>query len=260
VLSDQGLQSAIAQSVLHRDDADIAPLLRAGSFDPLRRLNIYRNNTFASLTATLMAVFPVTVQLLGENYFRQVAGLFIRNNPPVEARLVRYGGNFGNFLARIEEIRAMPFVADTARLEWAIAEALDAAVLPACSLAELQTAEADVALEIHLQPSLRLLFSRWPALTIWSAHQAGGDLDALAAISRHPQRIAVWRNREAVRFLNLDRASFTFFHRLKKTADLEVAVSRTLAIEPEFDLAGPLCGLFADGLVARIRQTRPARM
>jgi hypothetical protein len=255
MLSDQALQHAIAHSILYREGPDLAPALKAGAFDPLRRLNIYRNNTFASLTATLLAVFPVTTHLLGENYFRYVATVFIRTNPPEEARLVRYGSNFADFLAGLEDVRAMPFIVDTARLEWQIAEALDAPALPGCDASDLHCGDADTMPELVLQPSLRLLFCRWPALEIWSAHQPGGNLDRLTTIARRPERIALWRSSESIRFLRLNAPLYAFLYGLRKGRDLERAVSRALARAPEFDLAAAIGGLFADGLVARTRHT-----
>lgn len=257
MLSDQALQCAIAHSIWHRDGPDLAPLLRKGSFDPVRRFNIYRNNTFSSLTATLVAVFPVTLQLLGESYFRHVASLFIRSNPPEEARLVRYGGNFARFLARLDDLSEMPFIADTARLEWLIAEALDAPVLPACGLEQLDDGLEETVPELRLQPSLRLMLSRWPALMIWSAHQAGGDLDTLATIRREPERIVLWRNKDSVRFLRLDAPHFSLFHGLKRRMDLESTIGRSLGRAPGFDIAAALGALFADGLIVSIRHLSP---
>lgn len=257
MLSNQALQSIVAQSVLHPDDCDLEPILRKGAYDPLRRFNVYRNNTLASLTATLVAVFPVTLQLLGESYFRYVAGTFVRTDPPTEARLARYGSTFADFLARFEDIRAMPFIADTARLEWKIAQALDAPVLPACSPAELQSQENDRLPILHLQPSLRLLLSRWPALRIWAAHQPDGDIATLATIGREPERIVLWRDKEAARFLLLDAARFAFLYTLKKRGDLEAAVTRALVADPQLNVGSTLGALFVDGLVIRIRHTRP---
>jgi len=256
MLANPDLQSRISRAILYHDVDDLAPMLAKGAFDPLRRFNIYRNNTFASLTATLLAVFPVTAQLMGESYFRYAASIFIRCNPPQEARLVRYGGNFADFLAGFEDLRSMPFIAETARLEWVIAEALDAPVLPACTLAQLDDGEADTVPELFLQPSLRLIVCRWPALEIWSAHQAGGNIESLAKLGRRPERIVLWRSSENIRFLSLDAPHFAFLHALRRRSNLEAAVTRVLARSPDFDLAAAFAGLFTDGLVARIRFTK----
>ena len=259
MLSNAALQSTVKQVILGSATADLAPEFARGGFDPLRRFNIYRNNTFASLSATLVSVFPVTVGLVGERYFRHVAASFIRVSPPSEARLVRYGSDFADFLGRLEDLKAMPFVADTARLEWLIAEALDAPVLTSATMAELSGGRENTLPDLILQPSLRLLFCRWPALDIWSAHQAGGDLERLGDIKRQPQRIALWRNRDSVRFLRLNGPHYAFLHALKNSRGLEHAVMKAAARDPDFDLVASLGGLFADGLVTRVRH-RPANI
>lgn len=253
MLSDLSLQTVVARAILSDSAVDLAPLMRRGSFDPLLRFNVYRNNMMASLTATLIAVFPVTLQLLGEPYFRYVAGAFIRSSPPTEPRLVRYGGAFPRFLAAFEGTRAMPFVAETARLEWRIAQAFDAPALPACSLAEFCDGRGEDIPNLWPQPSLRLLVTRWPALEIWSAHQANGDLAALGRIGRRTERIALWRARDDIRFLRLDAVQFRFLHSLRAHRGMEAAVSRTLVRAPHLDLASALCGVFDAGLVAGIR-------
>ena len=255
MLSDHALQSAVARSILSEGTIDLAPLLRKGSFDPLLRFNIYRNNAMASLTATLVTVFPTTLRLLGESYFRYLAGAFIRSNPPTEPRLTRYGRTFPAFVASFEGTRTMPFVAETALLEWRIAEAFDAPTLPACSLAQLCEGRADAVPSLVLQPSLRLLVCRWPALEIWSAHQPGSELASLGRIGRRPERIALWRDRDSIRFLRLDKPRFQFLHSLMTHRNLEIAVTRVMARSPQSDLLGALGGVFDAGLVAGICRT-----
>lgn len=253
MLSNAALQSRVKQVILGSASTDLAPEFTRGGFDPLRRFNIYRNNTFASLTTTLLSVFPVTASLLGEGYFRFAAAGYIKGNPPSEPRLVRYGGNFAEFLGRLEDLRSMPFVADVARLEWRIAEALDASVSEPRTIAEFTTIGAAAVPDIRLQPSLRLLYSRWPALDIWSAHQPGGDLDTLAKVRRRPERIALWRSHDSVRFLRLGSAHYAFLHALAKQRGLEAAVGRAVTRSADIDLIATLYGLFTDGLVAAVR-------
>lgn len=245
----EAMQSVVARAVLTAEPADILPLLARGRFDPARRLRIYRNNTLASLTATLKTVFPVTVRLLDERYFSYVARCFIRSNPPSEPRLSRYGANFAAFLARFEETGHMRFIAETARLEWLIADALDAPVARPCTLIELYDGLSSGPLGLTLQPSLRLFLCRWPALSIWAAHQPGGDADRLADLRPEAERVALWRHGETIRFIRLDAAEFRFWHALLRGRGLEAAVSRACRHSPEFDLARVLTGLFVGELV-----------
>jgi hypothetical protein len=250
------LQSVVARAVLTTGPADILPLLERGRFDPARRLNIYRNNTLVSLTTTLKAVFPVTVRLLDERYFSHVAGCFIRNSPPQEPRLSRYGAGFAPFLARFEGTADMPFVSEVARLEWKIAEALDAPLERPSTLIELYEGLSSGSFALFLQPSLRLVLCHWPALSIWAAHQQGGDPDRLATLEREPERIALWRHADTVRFLRLDAAEFAFWHVLMRGRGLEAAVGRACRHSPEFDIARALTSLFVSELVIGIHRMK----
>ena len=253
MLSLERLQHTVARAVLGAPQAGLPALLGAGNADPIRRLRIYQNNTRASLTSTLLAVFPVTARLVDERFFRYAASEFIRFHPPSEPRLVRYGAEFPNFLRTFDGLAEMPFVGETARLEWAIAEALDEASLTALALAALDGADATITPDLVLQPSLRFVVSHWPVLSIWSAHQDGGNVDSLRVGEHKPERIALWRAGDNVRFARLSGAQFSFRYSLKAGLGLEKAVARALTHEPLFDLTGALVGLFGDGLVTEIR-------
>jgi hypothetical protein len=252
MLTLENLQHTVARTVLGKPHFGLSPLLTAGSADPMRRLRIYQNNTRSSLTSTLIAVFPVTTRLVDERFLRYAASEFIRFHPPSEPRLVRYGAEFPNFLRTFEGLAEMPFVSETARLEWAIAEALDAASLPPAGMSALDSA-GEATPELVLQPSLRFVISHWPVLSIWSSHQEGGDVDNARAAERKPERVAVWRAGENVRFSLLSSAEFSFRYSLKAGLGLEKAVSRAFTHDPMFDLVGALVRLFGDGLVTEVR-------
>ncbi|MGC5838889.1 MULTISPECIES: DNA-binding domain-containing protein [unclassified Mesorhizobium] len=247
------LQTTIARAVLAMEPVVAANVLTAGKADPLARLRIYQNNTRSSLTAALMSVFPVTVRLIDERFFRYVASEFIRRYPPAESRLSRYGSGFPRFLKTIDTLSDMPIVAETARLEWAIAEALDTASLPPRSLAEYDCTDLGFSPDILLQPSLRLIISHWSILSVWMAHQHGTAVDESITWTRRPERVALWRSGNYVRLFLLDRASFAFWHSLKHSFGLEHATGRALALDPAFDLVSALVRLFRDRLVTDVR-------
>ncbi|TIT75449.1 MAG: DUF2063 domain-containing protein, partial [Mesorhizobium sp.] len=127
--------------------------------------------------------------------------------PPVESRLSRYGAGFPRFLKTIDTLSDMPIVAETARLEWAIAEALDTASLPPRSLAEYDNTDLGPSPDILLQPSLRLIVSHWSILSVWMAHQQETAADEGTTWTRRPERVALWRSGNYVRLFLLDRAS-----------------------------------------------------
>jgi len=253
MLTLERLQHTITNAVLGKSHGSVAPLFEPGLSDPIRRLRIYQNNTRASLTSTLLVVFPVTAQLVDERFFRYAANEFIRFHPPTEPRLVRYGAAFPNFLRTFPGLAEMPFVAETARLEWAIAEALDGASLPPLPIGALGGVEEEATPDLVLQPSLRFVISHWPVLSIWSAHQDGGSVEGLDMSAHRPERIALWRSGDTVRFSLLTGAQFSFRYSLKAGLGLDKAVSRALTHEPMFDLVGALVSLFNDRLVTEVR-------
>jgi hypothetical protein len=245
------LQHTIGNAVLGKPNGSVAPLFEPGLSDPIRRLRIYQNNTRASLTSTLLVVFPVTAQLVDERFFRYAANEFICFHPPTEPRLVRYGAAFPNFLRTFPGLAEVPFVAETARLEWAIAEALDSASLPPLPIGTLNGVE-EATPDIVLQPSLRFVISHWPVLSIWSAHQEGSTIEGLDMSAHRPERVALWRSGDTVRFSLLTGAQFSFRSSLKAGLGLDKAVSRAITHEPMFDFVGALVSLFNDRLVTEV--------
>jgi hypothetical protein len=221
---------------------------RAGA-DPYARLSIYRNNTFSSLTGVLLAVFPVTARLLDERYFRYASHAFITAFPPSEPRLSQVGEKVPAFLARSGDLRVMPFVAETAGLEWAIATALDSGHNAPIHIGVLLAQEDPSALQLRLQPSLQLLQSRCPAGSIWAAHQGEMEPELEFIRERGAERIALWRNGSTVRMLLLDKAGFAFVRAVARGLPLEAAANRAARLDPLFDLAAALARMFSEGLV-----------
>ena len=127
------LQRMMTASILSATSSRLGSELEAGKASPLGRLEIYRNNTLISLTEALKANFPVTVRLVDERFFRWVAQDFIRHHPPREPRLALYGAALPAFLATVPACRTVPYVAEVARLEWAICQSLQAEQLNPCS-------------------------------------------------------------------------------------------------------------------------------
>lgn len=246
-------QANFGRNVLRGVDAASLPRLTARpGADPYARMNVYRNNTYASLTAALLAVFPVTARLVDERFFRFAAHQFIGSFPPNEPRLSQFGARFPDFLTHFEQLEAMPFVAATARLEWLIATALDRPVLPSLPLSSLNWLEKPERASFRLQPSLLATISRWPVFSIWTAHQDEAEPDLGFVISGRVERTVLWRSGPNIRLARSDAGQFRFLRSIAAGASLERAATRALAGDPLFDLARSLAQLFGDGLVAGI--------
>lgn len=81
------------------------------------RLNVYRNNVVVSLIDALCDIFPVTETLVGEEFFRAMARIYLLENQPSSPIISEYGVNFSDFIRTFAPAENLPFLADVAALE-----------------------------------------------------------------------------------------------------------------------------------------------
>ena len=136
-------------------------------------LAVYRNNYRVGLIDTLAFIYPVCRQLVGEDFFSGLARAFIGGHPSHSGNLHLYGAGFGDFIAGFEHARELPYLADVARLEWRVHRAYyaaDAAPVDSAALAAFPQQRWGE-LRLRPLPDVAALLSRWPAASIWLAHQ-----------------------------------------------------------------------------------------
>lgn len=240
-------------------DPEVAcpPDLRAwNGSDPMRRFNVYRNNVASSLIGALADTFPVVQALVGEEFFRAMAAIFLRQHPPASPLLVRYGENFAEFVDHFEPAASQPYLADVARLEMARLQALHAADAPSVDARALGpvlgAGERVGELELALHPSVRLLASGYAVVSIWAAHQGHGDL----------AEIDVWQGESAVivrpnldvLVVPCDPATVEFVLGLQRGCDCAQSAGMAAAVAGNFDLSATLGLLFGNGAITSIAQ------
>ncbi len=182
-------------AALHKLQADFTAALRDPDRPPpaairatsaaqcRARFNIYRNNMHASLAAALESRFPVIRRLVGDEFFRAMALVFVQQRPPSSPVLARYGAGFAAFLDAFEPVRDLPYLPDIARLEWARNEAYHAADAPAAGIADL-AALPETALpmaRLRLHPALRLVLSEYPIVSLWQTNSHDAEVRPLGA-------------------------------------------------------------------------------
>src|SRR5262245_50634113 len=117
----------------------------------------------------LAARFPVTRRLVGEESFHAMARRFVRSDPPRSATLNRYGDRFPRFLRSRGKAASIEYVADMAELELARSRArraADARPIDARALRSLRDEQRE-GMRLELHPSVFLVASRFPIVTIW---------------------------------------------------------------------------------------------
>ncbi len=172
VLTLRELQNGFCQSVAAGPPSELLRLIAADGLDLTARLAIYRNNVVTRLTDTLSAAFPVVCALVDRRFFDYAANAFLRQHLPTSGCLSDYGGDFPSFLAEFPPTAEPKYLADVARLEWAIHKVLHAAALPPTTIATLGAQTGDPAqLKLRLVTAVKFIASHYPVDRIWIAHQ-----------------------------------------------------------------------------------------
>lgn len=213
-------------------------------------LAVYRNNYRVGLIETLNLIYPVSGQIVGEEFMTGLAREYSKHHASHSGNLHRYGGSFGDFLQNFPPTQALPYLADIARLEWAVHRsyyAIDQAPLAAAALSGIDP-EQFGQLRFSLTDSSRLLSSPWPVVSIWQGHQPGQQLHVdlasggeQALVSRHAGKVSVQASSPGMAALLLA---------LQDGQPLGEAAGLALAAQDDFDLQAGLAQLFADGLLS----------
>jgi hypothetical protein len=151
----------------------------------ITRYNVYRNNVAVSLIDALAAIYPAVQRITGTEFFRAMARFHVRATPPISPLLFEYGRDFPAFIESYEYAQAMPWLADTARIEraWLDAyHAADALPLPPGGLAEVPSDHlSEVTFVAH--PAARIVRSDYPGVAILAMNRAYGPVTAIKSSS-----------------------------------------------------------------------------
>lgn len=251
------LEGLFARAVLDPDAATPRALARKTGTAPARRFAVYRNNVYASLIDVLASRFPVSTRLVGEEFFRAMARAYVQKEPPRSPVLLRYGASFADFITVFPAAAPVPYLADVARLEWAWHEAYHAADAEPLSLAAFKgVADHAERATFALHPSLTVVRSPYPVVTIWQLAMRGGE-DEPARLPAEGEDALVLRFKLEVEVRRLPQGGAAFVLALKKGASLQDAAGSAMVEAPEFDLAGNLAGLMARGAIVGVAAQQP---
>lgn len=222
--------------------------------DPEKRFAVYRNNVIVSLVDALADSYPVVQALVGEDFFRAMAGEFVRRSPPCSPVLAGYGEDFAAFIAHFPPVAGLPYLADMARLEWLRVEAwhaADATPLPTERIAGLLAA-ADALPQtcFTLHPALRVLTSAHPVVSLWAVHQADDPATAMAEVDLAQAEAALLvRPALDVAIIPVAPATALFFRRMQAGLPLGAAAG------DDVDLAAALGLLIRHGGIVAMERS-----
>ncbi len=208
------------------------------------------------LIEVLAARYPVICRLVGELSFRIVARRFIFSEPPSIPIAPNYGDNFPRFLRGQSNAASFEYVADIAELEmvWRKARfAADVRPLAAETLLSLR-AEWLNGLCVTLHPSVGLVQSRFPIVTIWEANQSDGENGMIDRWRAEAALVA--RPFLKVEVRRLPPGGYTFLRALSEGQTVAMAVWFATAATSKFEVASNLSLLIDANVIVGIHEAK----
>ncbi len=226
------------------------PGIKANGLKPEQRMAIYRNNTQLGLTEALRDGYPVVNRLVGAEFFNYLAKSYIRFYPPKSGCLLRFGEQFAEFIGNFEPAKGLPYLPDTARLEWLWHEAFHEADGTRLDISSLANVSSDhyAGLGFKLHPSVRFFASDFPVLRIWQANQEGYQGDGCINLEEGGCRLLVFRPGLDVEIIALNEAEYLFLTLLGLHLTLAQAVEQATAKDTNFEILSRLQYWLASGL------------
>jgi hypothetical protein len=225
------LQGAFAGYLMGEDRPELAAAVSDG-----RRLTIHRHHVVRSLAAALAVTYPTVRALVGAGFFRQTAEIFVARSLPVQPVLAEYGAGFADFLERQEAVHGLAYLADVARLDWALNTAFYSPrgrPLTAADLSDLAP-EQLAARRLTLAAGTVLVRSRYPLDLIWAASQPEAP-DGEVDVAQGPVCLLVLARAQDAVFIRLGEGEVAFVAAVASGLSLEAAASVGIAVESGFD-------------------------
>jgi hypothetical protein len=233
------LQQAFSNAVFTGDADGCAAWIRANGLSGERRLQVYRNNMYTTLTASLQASYPVVQRLVGEGFFRYAAHQYLAHHPSTAGNLHDFGGHFADFLADFPPAASLAYLPDVARLEWACEQVYQAAETALLDLAALAAVPADQQgdLRFRLSPAIRLLASDYPVLRIWQVNQPAQTGEPVVDLAAGGDPLLIYRDSDLeVVMQPLAAGEFALLQALAAGRNFADACAEALTVQPDGDL------------------------
>ena len=247
------LPAAFAGRLGGSDRAYLLAVVADGAIPAAARLAVHRHHVQASLGAALAATFPTVEALVGPDFFRRMARDFVRHHLPSQPVLAEYGEDFPSFIAGYEPASGLPYLSESAGLDWALNLALQAPMGTPLTAADLAAIPAEhlPAMTLRMASGACVIRSAYPLDRIRQASQSHDE--ATVDLNSGPCDLLIMRRLEDSTFVSLSAGEAAFVAGLLDGATLEAAAGAAFQADPAFDLTGCFARLLALGAFAALQ-------
>lgn len=217
------------------------------------------NDIIGLLIRALAARYPVVRRLAGDESFIATARRFVRAEPSQLSTVLHFGDAFPAYLRSLGHAASFEYLADVAEIEAARARAMrsaDARPIGRAAFASLSSSRIRE-LGVLLHPSVSLVASRFPIVTIWAANQAD---DSNGVILRwRPEAALVVRPFLDVDVVPLSASGYAFLRQVAVGAPLATAMAAAAVCDPMADPATHLRLLVDTNIVVGVHRCESPR-
>lgn len=229
------------------------PMLGASNILPEQSWAIYRRNYRDGHVAALADTYNTVRDLVGIDYFNQLARRYVTNSESRSGDLNDYGIDFPEFLdANLSKLpggTTLPYLPDIARLDWCWFSQLRSSSSVSDWLAELLNLPQNGWQEVVIVPAAQLLRSEFPIHEIW--HLSQGVVETVN-LNKRGETVLIARA-SAVTVTLLNEAQAAFVERWFAGEPLSFALAAALDIDDEFDFLAVMTMLAAQDAVQAIK-------
>ena len=253
------LQAAFLASITASSKQSILPYIQAHPLNsPARQFAVYRDSIVGRLHKALKAIYPVCQQLVGAEFFLAMASEYIAGTPSRSPDLNDYGQGFASFIENFPPAECLPYLSDTARLEWAwhhITSAPDCTRFDFVGLAACYEVNAEQII-FTLPERASLLASPYPVHQIWETNQPNYQGDNLITLPADKQYyFIIWRDQFELRIDQLNEREWFILGLLAQQQPLASVCEQTIQAFPEVDVAALLATWVNSGWIAGFTKT-----
>jgi hypothetical protein len=218
---------------------------------PARQFHIYKNNIFSAHAKALKLIYPVCLCLVGEDFFTQMANIYMGDHASTSPDLNQYGEHLAAFIALYEPANSVPYLSDMARLEWAWHKAYmaaDAGTFPFQQFSESYRSEAAEILFL-LAPGSTLISSSFPLLPIWEANFKNAATETITLLPDQTFYYFIWRKEYELRIENLAKIDWQILSWIENKTPLHTLCKHAGAFLSSAELEQTIVSLLQHGWI-----------
>ena len=246
MLALRDLQAAFTAHLTGDDHAYLLAAVSGDTIPAAARLRVHRHHVRHSVATALSGTFPTVQAIVGEQFFQAMAGAFVLSDLPRQPVLAEYGAGFPAFVSGYAPGASLPYLADMARLDWALNLAFHETVCGTLAAEDLANMPPERLLDLRLAPApgATLIRSAYPIDRIWHASQPGGSAESVG-LEDGAATVIVLRRTDDACFTPLSPAEAELVMTLCDGGTLEEGAQAAFQVDDAFDLTTTFARLLA---------------